>query len=289
MSSQGAISHLAINGQEYEFITCTGGAVHELTDNSDRAIRGIMDRVKERVSQGLITVAIKVVMQPSPAELNLLLPLFGTTETVDVFALDQTLPSFPVIMDHVAKVHTYATCKFDKIIVRGQRGGIPIQLELHIIGTSVTEGAAGSFSATAIDTDIAYAFHAGILTLEGGSRNFDRFAFIWDNHIYTEFNNSRTVTDIDMAYRTFDLACSTPYTSNESTLLTTPVGSSAGTVGTLVYTRAGQSTTFSLANLKSIARDPDINGKTEIRLPLFYRAYKSGATEALVVTHDPVA
>ena len=282
--SQGAISKLAIDGVQMEYLRIEDQSRIELVDNGDEANRGIFDHSKERVSQGLKFYTFKITMNPSPTELDVLLLLLGTTESpTDTFIITDTLPSFTMILGRVAKVHTYSLCYVDKWKFSGAKGRKPIQLELTIFATTESEGS--SFSASAIDTDIAYVFTEGVLTLEASARAFNQFALAGDNKLNREFNNTQTASSICQTDRVIELAASAPYTSSETDLLTTPESSSAGAAATLVYTRSTRSITFSLANAKAIRRPPSM-AKEEIRLPLFYKIYRSGSTESLIITHD---
>lgn len=289
--SQSALSKLAIDGQQVEFISFEGGQTIELVDNSEQANRGILDHVKERVTQGLKIVKFKITLDPSPSELDVILPLIGFTESTDTFSLTDDFSSleFDVIADRVAKVHTYADCKIDKAIFKCQKGRMPLRLELHIIGKTETEGAAGSFSATALDADHNYAFTEGVLTLEGSARPMDRFALGIENNMFASFNNSQTAECIEPTDRSIWLACSSPYNTTHADLYTNATADVGGAAGSLVFTRSTKSTTFTFANLKSIAKSPNIPPRSEIRLDQFYRAYKSGSTAPLVITHDNTA
>lgn len=288
--AQGFDAQLAINGQAMEFISIRDLTVRELVDNGDLAIRGVLDHAKERVTLGRLQIGFEVTMNPSPAELDVLFPLAGFSESpTDTFTIGDSYTTFTSIIDRVTKVHTYTSCKIGRMIFSGQRGTQPIRLTMQILGTGFSEGNSGSFSATAIDTDIAYAFHEGTLTARSASTAFDRFQLTIDPHLQVQWNNSSTPTEICPTNRTITLAVSTPYTSSESTLFTTPLSAAAGAAGTLAWSRSGQSTSFAFANLKEIARPPSIPGKTEIRLPVLWRAYKSGSTAALIVTHDATA
>lgn len=291
--SQSALSQLAINGQAVEFRSFEGGQTIELVDNSDQVNRGILDHVAERVTQGLKLVQFKIRMYPSPSELDVILPLIGFAESpTDTFTLTDDFSSlaFTVIADRVEKVHTYAACKIDKAIFRGAKGRMPIELELHIIGTTAeSEGAAGSFSATALDSDHNYAFTEGALTLEGTTRAMSQFALGIENNLFASFNNSQTAECLLPTDRNIWLACNSPYNSDEDDLYTNATADVGGATGSLAFTRAGKSTSFAFANLKLIARSPDIPPRSEIRLEQFYRAYKSGSTAALIITHDNTA
>lgn len=291
--SQGAEARLGINDVEFEFISLQGGARYALVDNTIQAIRGTYSRSKERVKEGLIYIDLYVRMQPTPTELDTLIPLFGFAETpTDTFTVsDSELTSFTVVVDRVAKVHTYANCKINRATFSGQKGQQPVSVDLHIMGVTETEGNAGTFSTgTALDaTDQPYAFTDGVMTLRSSARQYDRFALSIDNKIQREFNNSQTATNICRTDREITLATSVPYVAANTDLYTTPGPGgpdASGAAGTLVFTDGGQSTTFSFANLKELAQSTPIPGKRELRLPLNYRVYKSGSTEELIITHD---
>lgn len=288
--SQGHAAQLAINGQAMEFLSVRGGQTTQLVDNTEQAIRGILDHQEERVAEGLKPIRLEIEMQPTPSELDVLLPLIGMEESpTDTFTVTDDFSSllFTVIVDRVAKVHTYANCIVDKAEFYGQTGNLPIGLKLTIIGTTAeSEGAAGSFSATALDLDHNYAFYEGVLTLESAAREFDRFRLGIENNVFASFNNSQTATDVCPTDRAIWLAESSPYNSTEADLYTNGIADAGGAAGSLVFTRSTKSTTFTFGNLKLIGRPADIPGKEEIRLDNFYRAYKSGATPVLVVTHD---
>lgn len=288
--SQGYASQVAINGQAVEFLRVQPLTLRELVDNGQVAIRGVLDHAKERVTLGRLHIGFNIWMNPSPAELDVILPLIGCTQSpTDTFTLSGSPSSHTCIVDAVAKVHTHTGCKIGRCVFSGQRGSQPIMLMMQILGTGFSEGNAGTFSATAIDTDIAYAFHEGALTLQSSSRSFDRFQLVIDPHLAVQWNNSTTPTDICPTDREITLSVSTPYTSSETDLFTTPLSAATGAAGTLVFTRSGQSTSFGFTHLKAIARPPGIPGKSEIRLPLTYRAYSSAGTVPLVITHDATA
>jgi hypothetical protein len=296
--SQSAHAKLAINGTQMEFLEFDGGQTIELVDSSDQANRGFFDHAMERVTQGLKIIRFKITMQPSPSELDILIPLMGFAQSpTDTFTPTDNFDAldFSVIADRVAKVHTYAGCIVDKAIFKGAKGRTPITLELHIVGKTETEGNAGTFSASALDTDHNYAFTEGVLTLEGSARPFSQFALGIENNVFASFNNSQTAECIHPTDRNVWLACSSPYNTTHADLYTKAAHSGAiatdvdGAAGSLVFTRSTKSTTFTFANLKSIAKSPNIPSRSEIRLDQFYKAYRSGSTASVIITHDNTA
>lgn len=285
-SSQGAISKLAIGGQQIPFEMIDDQTTRKLVDDNDEVITGYMDPLSQRVSLGQLDIVVNVRLRPTPLELTALFPQMGMTLDTGVWGLDESLASFTMIIDRVAKVHTYATCYVNQWTLSGQKGTKPLALDLQIVGTSLTEGNAGSFSATALTADGPYPFTAGVLTLRSSTRQFDRFSLSVNHFVERNFENSLTVSCADMTRRRVTLATSVPYVSANTDLFTTPLASAAGAAATLVFTKGGQSTSIAITNLKEIARPPGIPGKMAIRLPLFMRAYRTTSTKTFATTHD---
>lgn len=294
--SQGALAKLCLdtaapidtNSIPFDFLSFSGGAEHQIIRTE--GIRGTRSRNKERRRRGLQVVQFTVTLNPSPTELDwLLINAIGFSESTNVFTPTESLPTFVVCLDRVAKVHTYAGCVVSRATFSG-RAGQPLQLALDILAVSETEGASGGFPALTFDTDTMYVLSDGVLTLQSSARTFDDFSLTIDNKAVSRWMNSRTATSIDATDREVLFSCSTPYTSSETDLYTTPAGSSAGAAGTLTFTNGNQSVEFAFANLiADPAKAPPVNGRGEILLPLTYRAEKSGSTAELIITNDPTA
>ncbi len=294
--SQGAFAQLAINGQKIasavRFIDRTK---YMLVDPGPEVFSGILDNPKELVSAGIQFFGFQVLLYPTVAQLDTILPLIGFAESpTDTFTLtdDYSGLSFSTIVDRVAKVHTYTGCIIDKAIFRGQKGTKPVSLELHILALGMSEGNAGSFSATTPTLTAPYAFNTGTLNLGGSGEAFDRFALAIDNHAVVQHNNSETPTSIQPSWRSINLGCSAPYTSDEIAILTTHIGATRadGVAASVVLARGNFSTTFTCANAKWEATPPTVMGKGhEIRLDQMYSIHKSGSTAALIITHDATA
>lgn len=261
----------------------------EATHIADETIRGTRSVSKEMMREGTETVTGTVLLNPSPADLDLLLPrILGAAESMDSFALAETLPTFGVMIDRVAQVFTYASCYVNRATFRSQSGGF-LELELDVIGTSESVGAAGSFPALTLGVAANNAFYThedAVVTLVSSARDTGSVEIVIDNHLLAKFNNSQTATDITPQSRTITLKTTHPYTAGETDLYGQAL---AGAAGSVVYTNGGMSTTFTFANLKVPDRSPVVGGKNEIPLELEMMAYKSGSTENLIVTHDSVA
>jgi hypothetical protein len=293
--SQGAFARLSINGVFIETaVRFVDRSIYGLVDPGPEVFSGILDNPKEIVSAGIQTFAFQILLYPTVAQLDTILPLIGMAESpTDTFTLtdDFSALTFSVVVDKVAKVHTYTNCIIDKAIFRGQKGLKPISLELHVLARGLTEGS--SFGSPTTPTLTApYAFNVGTITNAGNTEVFDRFVLAVDNHAVVQHNNSETPTSIQPSWRSISLGTSMPYTSDEIAILTTAVGATRadGVAGTVAFARGNFSTTFTLANLKWQATPPSVLGKgQEIRMQSFWTAYKSGATSPLIITHDATA
>jgi len=262
-----------------------------LMDNNDEVSCGKFYHTKEKVDEGIVVPKLHFLFQPSPEELDIILPWIGFTETTDVFALDGAVSSAPVILDRVATVDDLGNAYVDKAIFRGQKGRSPLSVELICICDQVPDIDGGTWSASAPTHTAAYPFHRAVLTAEGSAREFSSFVYVIDNHLAVNHNGNRVPTAFEIGGpgQTHHLGIDTPYTSSETVLLTNPIASVAGAAGSIVFTRGGQSTTFAFHNMKTEANPPDVAKPEEIRLKTFYRIYGSGSTHPVQITHDPVA
>ena len=108
-----------------------------------------------------------------------------------------------------------------------------------------------------------------------------------NHYLQREFENDLTANCIDMTQRKATLATSVPYVSANVALLSTPFETATdGAAATLAFTRGNQSTSIAFTNVTPIARPPGIPAKQAIRLPMFYRVYRTVAAKAFALTHD---
>lgn len=296
VASHSKASQLAINGVQMEFVSINGGARTTIVDRNDAANRGTYEKCDENVAPGLVYVDIQVQMQPSATDLDTLLPLIGLEEGLtdeftigDFVTAGQLLPEFTVVIDRVAKVHTYTNCVVSSAVFQCQKGSSPLQLSLRIVGVTETEGAAGTFPALSLTCGPPLAMNQLVLTLRSATRQADRIAIAIDHKVQREFNNSTTATHLTPSDRVITLACSTPYVAANTDLYTQPGPTTQdidGDVGTAVFTNGGLSTSFSFANLKELPQSPSVLQAQEIRLPVNMKAYGTASTASLIVTND---
>lgn len=286
-STQGAITRLSIASQQLPFKLIDDQTTrHLVDDNEDGIITGLMDPLETRVSLGIVDIVLNVRLHPTPLELTALFPYLGMTLSAGTATLDESVASFSMVIDRSAKVHTYATCYVNTWTLGGQTSVTrPIYLDLQIFGTTFSEGVSFG-SPTALVTDAPYPFTAGVLTLQSSTRVFDRFALTTRHNLQKQFENSLTANCIDMTHRRTTLATSVGYVAANTDLHTTPQSAATGAAATLAFTRGGQSDTITFTNVKSIARPASIPGQVALRLPLFYRVYRTVAAKAFSIAHD---
>jgi len=280
-----AVSPIDTSSEPYEFVS---ESLRQTVERSEsEGIRGTRSRHGERVSQGLKRVGGSITMNPTPTELDRLLPrILGAAESSDSFALAETLPEFLVCIDRIAKVHTYAGCKVSRATFAGSAGQ-KVTLTLDIVGKTETEGNAGTFPSVTIDLEDVYMFFQGVLTLNSTATAFESFSLVIDNVLDAQFRNSQTATDITPSDRIVELTVTVPYTSAESALYTTPSTGGVGLTGiagVLEFTNGSNELTFTLNSLKPQSQTPVVNNRTgEIQQQITYRAYQTSTTKEIVV------
>lgn len=278
-----SVAPIDTSSEPYEFVSESIQLVgsHRETDG----IRGTRSHISENVSESTETVGGILTLHPTPVNLDNLLPrILGAAESVDVFALAETVPDFLVAVDRVTKVFTYSGCKVNRATFRSSAGN-PLMLELDIQGKTESVGAAGSFPALTIGTAQPYMHHQAAVSLAGvGSRVVDNIEITIDNALALDrFYNSQTRTALPEQDRIITFSCDNPYSSDESALYDIAL---AGIAGTVTYTNGGVSTLFTFGILQGPPRSPVVQGKREIPLRLELVARMSGSTRELVVTHD---
>jgi len=253
------------------------------TFNYNDGIRGTRSRHGERVALTQQTVSGSLAMQPTPVELDLLLPrILGAAESTDTFALAETLPTFAVLVDRVTRRFQYTKCRVSKATFSASEGQ-PLSLSLEIEGKAETVSTT-AFPALSIDAGGIYVFSQGVLTLASTAYEIKSFELVIDNALATDrYMNALTRDQLPATDRIVTLNTTHPFSTDEVALYQT---GAAGVAGSMVFTNGGVSTTFTLPNLKYPAQSPTVQGKGEIMLNLGGTAYKLGSTNELEVTHD---
>lgn len=265
---------------EYVRETLTASKTHV----ESQGIRGTRSRREERVKVATEDVSGSIVMNPSVTEIDILIErILGGTTAGGVTAVAETLPTFQVMIDRIAKVHSYLECVVASAVIRGVKGQ-PIELTLNLEGESSTIGAAGGFPAITIDSDATFfIFSEATLTLQSTSRLIEEFTLTIDNLVRTDRRfNSTTRVNMQAQDRIVSLGCTVPYTPDNTDLEDQAI---AGAAGILVLTDGSTTYTFNFGNVKSESENPTVGGREEISLPLQrMRCYDTGSVKEIVCT-----
>jgi len=249
-------------------------------------IRGTRSHDAARTRNGTYTVAGTVTLNPSPLELDDLLPwILGTNEAADVFALADLLQSRFIQFDRVTKVFKYAGVYVNRATFRASEGGF-VELSLDLIGQTETVAAAGSFPSLTLNTDPPYVFHDLAFTIGGTTYQSKEIEIVVDNRVVSRFLNSQTATGVFAIDREVSVRFTLPYSTDEVALYDT---GATGAIVNATFTNGGVSCLFSMVNVQFPAEAPIVESKDEIVLALNGIARKSGATLELVVTSDSTA
>ncbi|ANS03309.1 hypothetical protein [uncultured Mediterranean phage uvDeep-CGR2-KM19-C37] len=293
LASQGAQSKLCMepsgsphtfntSSEPYEFLS--ENIQKQATHLDLNGIRGTRSHAKEVVRAGIYTVAGTITMNPSPLDLDLLLPrICGTAESSDVFALAETIPAFGLLIDRVAQQFQYTDCYINRATFRSQAGGL-LELSLDILGkTEITGTSYPALTLGVLPADAPFVHEDSVVTLAGAGEECMSIEIVVDNVLDARFANAQTAGSITPQDRVISVNLVMPYTSDETSLYEQAIG---GIAGTIKYTNGAISTLFTFGILQTPDVSPVVPGKSEITLPLAMIARKSGTTEALVVTND---
>ena len=257
-------------------------------------LRGTRSHVADDTRVGPYVAGGQLVLEPTPEDLALWLPrILGGTPTgtsPKTYPLAETLPSFTLSIDRVAKVFIYAGCKINRATLHGAQGGL-LRLVLDIVAKSESVAAAGTFPSLSASVTQPYIFSDLDLTLAATAREVKQFDLTIDNALVTDrFMNSLTIVSAPEGDRTIVLRTLHAWASTNTDLYAQAL---AGAAGALQLTNAlggtpptGYQTIFSFATLQTPDRSPNVVGRQELFLNLEMIARKVGGTAELVVTHD---
>lgn len=257
-------------------------------------LRGSRSHQADDTRVGPYTVGGQLVLEPTPEDLATWLPrILGADPSGTTYNLAETLPSFTLSVDRVAKVFTYAGCKVNRAVFQGAQGGL-LRLTLDIVAQSESVAAAGTFPSLTLGVTQPYIFSDLALTLASAAREVKQFDLTIDNGLITDrFMNSLVIVSAPEGDRSISLRTMHAWAAANTDLYAQAL---AGAAGSLQLTNAlggtpptGYQTTFSFATLQVPARSPVVPGRQEFFLNLDMVARKVGSTAELVVTHDSAA
>lgn len=286
--ARGAITQLAmdptaIDGSSQPFEVVSSTLKLQETHVRSTGARGSRSRNKGRVRLVQRRVSGQIILEPTAAELDYLLPyMLGGSTSLGVTDVGETLTELLIAQDQVTKVPTWSGCRIARWTLGGSAGQ-PIRLTLDIEGEDESVGAAGSFPSLTYDETNYFVFPDLTLNLGGVSGvKFRTFALTMDNLVDAErWNNSTTRTEIASQDRAVQLTVDAPYTSDNQGLKDNAI---AGAAASLVMTDGTDTYTFAFGNAKIPSVGPDYPGKSELFLGLTVDCYEDGANSECKVT-----
>lgn len=249
--------------------------------------RGTRSHFASRTRSGLIHVGGQIALYPSMLDLKPLLPLIlGGAASGGTYPLAETLPSFSVTIDKVAKVCTYAGCVVNRATFSVTEGQM-LKLVLDIVGVSETISDAGTFPTVTYNETDPLIFSDAVLTILSTARLVKTWDITIDNSLDVRFFNSQTATSITPKDRVITFHCENPFTSAETDLFDQ---SPAGAAASLVLTDASNTAdvlSFLFATLQFPTRSPQVPARSEITQQLTAVARATTAGHELSVTISP--
>lgn len=303
--AQGAVTTMAVNGNNMCFTSIENQTKYRLINGSQESICGRFRHIAARNSRGIIVPRLHIKMQPTPQELDLLLPMLGFTESTDVFTPTDdfsSMTNMDVELDYGDSVHTYANGIPDKVILRAAKG-IPWELEIQAFFDNITVDDGGTASGSAIAGSTTSYSLTGLstLTLNSATEALQSGIVVIDYKAAVQHNNSYFPTSIRPTERLVYFIPDLPYTSDEVALLSAFTGeadavspgdapSVSGFSGSLVFASGGLSTTIAFNNLAPPElTPPSIPGKEEIRYRPWLQAFGTSSTAEITITNDITA
>jgi hypothetical protein len=220
--------------------------------------------------------------------------ILGTGPTSSVYSLTETLPSFYLMIDRVAKVFTYGPCYVSKATFSGSPGDAQLKCSLDIEVETESIGNSGSFpSGMTVDTNRPFIYSDAAFNVLGSDAVS---AFSWeltiDNHLLADrFVNEQTRSQIPATDRTVTVKMSSQWTSAETSYYNIAAASFGS--ATAVFSNAEETInatesvlTFTTPYLMWPGKSPVVTKKQdEIKLEIDAQARKTSSTLELSVTN----
>ena len=273
-------SQLEINDVRYDYHGCALGSRNEYRDTN--GLRGTRSHAIERNIPSVIRVDGNINFIPTALELTTLLPIMnGAAAAGTTYPLGETITPYAIVVDRVLKVHTYAANYLNTARFSGSQGDY-LQLDTSWVGTTETEGSAGTFASTALDiVSRPWAFHEAVVTIAGSTFKVRDIEWTIDNHIDADrIFNSQTIATTAAMDRTIEVAFTLPYGDSGAVYTTHSAYTGVQVVAT--FTNGVYIMTVTFVKVAFIKVSPEVRGKNEIMLVARGQAFKSGATESVV-------
>ena len=272
----------------YEFISENLALQQALI--AGHGIRGTRERVIDRVRLGLKTINGSINLEPTPTELRKLLPrcLGGAESGSGPYTYDvaDTIPSFWVSVDRIAKVWTYAGVKVDQWQFSSSPGQA-LRLNLQCEALTESVGSAGSFPTISYSSQGPFVHHDCVISIDGTEYELGQIQISGSNELKKDrFVNSQSRTELPETDRIINISAMVPYTSDTYALYN---GGTSGVDVVVTYTNGGFSIAFTFGKVIFPANKSPVNGNKneEVMLNLSGEALKSSSEPTISVTLDP--
>lgn len=278
------VSAWEMNDVRYDFHSMTLARHDEFTDAN--GLRGVLDRSIERNLPGIYRVHGQAKLFPTPTELTTILPIiYGTAVSGITYALAESVTGYTHVIDRSLKVHTYAGVKAAR--ARWHHGGHnqALGLDIDFVGTTESEGAAGSFASTAIDVGTKpWMFHQMVVTVDGTTVTPRSLEITVDGGFDTErFFNSQTLsTGANWTDRNISLNMVLPYGDFHAIYTNSMLNTGVQVVAT--WTNGVYILTKTFVKVAFKKNAAEIVDRGEIFFQLTGNAFKSSSTLPLVTT-----
>lgn len=264
-----------------EFTSETIALTEQFVDGG--GFRGSRSHQAERVRKGTRQVGGSIVCNPTPLELDYLLPwIAGGTKSGNAIALAETVPARYITIDRDVKVVTYDGCKVASAQFQASVGG-PLTVTTNIVGIDETIANAGTFPGITADvTGGPYMLSDLALTIGGTTYQCSTIDFTIDNALDVQIFNSETPTRITASDRMISVNITLPY--GDSVALH---GSAlAGVAVVATFTNATRSFAASFPAVQFPRQSAVTGGRGEIMLSLAGVARKTSTTPEAAFTND---
>lgn len=276
-------TRLSIGGTCVEFVSCDITEQKQIVE--DDGLRGTRTRQMERVALGQTHIGGSITMQPTPADMALILPFVLTAATGTT--LTDIMQDVTVVVDTFTKLSTYVG-RFSKMTLSGSPGK-KVDLKLDFVGKSATFAGGGSLSTAPDLANRPYMFSdAGdtAMTINSVAYSIDKFELVVDNKITPTYMSGLLPTDLEPSDRMVTLGIQTRYTTEQALLAFAQAGPviASPLAGSLGFTNGSNSMSFAWAAMVAQSKTVAIPGRQNLRLPLNYNLYGVSTTKEMVTT-----
>jgi len=244
----------------------------ELVRNPEGVMCGDIDFPNWRVQKGRKFIVGTIEFSPTGAIFDHIVPLLGMNELTPgaSYELGQndTLTTFPIVLDLVGSIHSLTNAVVGRWGFRGSKGSRPISMWIDYIAEDETE--TGLFTEDPLDIEDMYAYtDLSTFTIDGTDRkSADRLLLQVDNEPVIEYGSSVTMTAARIGDRKSLIATSTPYTTSHDDLYWNLRDDDVGKAAVIALTSAERVMTFTAAKAIGVTKTAVVTHRGEqIRLP----------------------